>query len=505
MFEVQVSHKAANLFTGSESLDLLWEDQLEALLLFSWPQKHEAGGGVESGISGLLSKYEHDKAVEGEGEAIHDAELKHLRDERRESASGPRTDEPLRRIDALALKLEKQQRRGILNPRCSDWREELAAVEQHYIEDPAEFEHEILSIKIRMMSKEEKAAELQKLALRLYNENITAVPPLVWGSEADHEPDLDEDPNKPRTREEVLLSRLGFVFIAYRADVWFWEAMERLHMFLMTAGLVFIYPDSPAQTAAGAMISFVFLIANLVMRPYCTEELNFLKAMSLFAQFITLFSGIMIGFMESVETVGEADKGLDHAIITVTMVLTNLSVVLIPLLNLIISGEYKSYKRQARTFCNRLRCRGKDTSAQRNCEENFECCSLELPRNSVGSLSCQAELGFVNHAPPEPSHEAPMLRPNITNSARLQDRAASAKYPNYDDFVGALENDLVGALGALDCRETIQSANLDDGSDHPPGMFHGVIDAASAWVSPFQTPRNRVQTHRRREAVEDYP
>lgn len=57
--------------------------------------------------------------------------------------------------------------------------------------------------------------------------------------------------------------------------------------FLMTTLLVFVYAGSPAQLAAGAMITFIFLVINLGYRPYCTASLNSLKTFSLIAQFLT--------------------------------------------------------------------------------------------------------------------------------------------------------------------------------------------------------------------------
>jgi len=57
--------------------------------------------------------------------------------------------------------------------------------------------------------------------------------------------------------------------------------------FLMTTLLVFVYPGSPAQLAAGAMITFIFLVINLGYRPYCTASLNSLKTFCLIAQFLT--------------------------------------------------------------------------------------------------------------------------------------------------------------------------------------------------------------------------
>ena len=33
-------------------------------------------------------------------------------------------------------------------------------------------------------------------------------------------------PHKQATKEELLFFRLGFIFMAYRVDFWYWEAIE---------------------------------------------------------------------------------------------------------------------------------------------------------------------------------------------------------------------------------------------------------------------------------------
>ena len=45
------------------------------------------------------------------------------------------------------------------------------------------------------------------------------------------------------------------------------------------------------------MITFAFLVMNLSYRPYCTDGLNYLQTFSLIAQFLTLFCGILIGYV----------------------------------------------------------------------------------------------------------------------------------------------------------------------------------------------------------------
>ena len=55
--------------------------------------------------------------------------------------------------------------------------------------------------------------------------------------------------------------------------------------------------QGPGQLTTGAMITFAFLVMNLSYRPYCTDGLNYLQTFSLIAQFLTLFCGILIGYV----------------------------------------------------------------------------------------------------------------------------------------------------------------------------------------------------------------
>ena len=45
--------------------------------------------------------------------------------------------------------------------------------------------------------------------------------------------------------------------------------------------LVFLPSDGPAQLATGALITFLFLLLNLLCRPFCTPGLNNLQSFSL--------------------------------------------------------------------------------------------------------------------------------------------------------------------------------------------------------------------------------
>ena len=84
------------------------------------------------------------------------------------------------------------------------------------------------------------------------------------------------------------MNRFGFLFVAYRVNFWWWEAVEMFRKLLMTSVLVFVMPGTTGQLAMGSMITFLFLLLNLFWQPYCSPDLNSLASISLIAQFATL-------------------------------------------------------------------------------------------------------------------------------------------------------------------------------------------------------------------------
>ena len=81
----------------------------------------------------------------------------------------------------------------------------------------------------------------------------------------------------------------------------------------MTCVLVFLQFNGPAQLGTGAMITFVFLVINVVCRPFITTGLNSLQTFSLVSQWLTLFVGIMIGYTDAKDKLEDDGKGYDQA------------------------------------------------------------------------------------------------------------------------------------------------------------------------------------------------
>ena len=109
--------------------------------------------------------------------------------------------------------------------------------------------------------------------------------------------------------------------------------------------LVFLPSDGPAQLATGALITFLFLLLNLLCRPFCTPGLNNLQSFSLISQFLTLFCGILIGYREAMET-SEASTVSDSAereeaiMFGYVIVFINCGTLAFPLASKIMAGKH---------------------------------------------------------------------------------------------------------------------------------------------------------------------
>jgi hypothetical protein len=128
--------------------------------------------------------------------------------------------------------------------------------------------------------------------------------------------------------EQKIIRRLGFIFEAYRVKVWWWESVEMGRKLIMTSLLTFIYPDHPAQLCVGALMTFFFLVVNMLYTPFVTSGLNSLQNKSLIAHFLTLFIGIMITL--TADDVEISQEG--QILLEVFLVSLNLTVLVWPLM-----------------------------------------------------------------------------------------------------------------------------------------------------------------------------
>ena len=270
--------QGANMFTGNETAFFLTDRQLDALILYEWPTK-DAGvseADESSGLGGFLEQMQREqKLIMHSGEVQQDLEYVHKRQERENKMNkGDRSDPQLMMLDELAEELQ------VLHSSCllehyPHWKMDLIEAEDVYIESPEALSLCVSRLRVKKLERTQKQARVQELAQELYATGVTAIPPQIWNEDSG-----SVDPDE----EERILRRLGFIFKAYRADFWWWEATEMTRKFMMTSLLIFVYPDDPAQMAAGAMITFAFLMLNITFQPFCSKNLNSLQSFTMLTQ-----------------------------------------------------------------------------------------------------------------------------------------------------------------------------------------------------------------------------
>ena len=340
---LRTARGAANVFTGTDKPEHLTDKQLDALLLYEWPQQQVGVTDVDSagGLGGFIEQLKKEQSIMivdnlQEEKAQHDRE-----DRRSKIDAGDRSDPQLVELDELEHELSELHQSGALN-HYPEWKIDLLEAENMYVNNPEAATICMSRIRVKKLTYEQKQEEIVKLAHTLCTTGITAIPAQVWNESTEN------------VDEQRIVRRLGFVLVAYRVEYWWWEALEMLRKFLMTSLLIFVYPDDPAQMAAGLFITFCFLLANMTFQPFATPSLNALQSFSMVAQFLTLFVGIMMAFTEKKEQDDTNTTNTDRAVVSILIVLVNGTMVLFPVLQLFMKGNFHDNYQLALSWLDRL-------------------------------------------------------------------------------------------------------------------------------------------------------
>ena len=125
---VRASVDATNLFVGSEELNKLSERQIEALLLYDWPEKYEGLGDVDDfqGLGGLVEQLKKESQQQEEPES-DEGRLREIEERRTHIEEGDRSDKHLIALDNLAEELQDMEDDGLLLEATftPDWRTEV--------------------------------------------------------------------------------------------------------------------------------------------------------------------------------------------------------------------------------------------------------------------------------------------------------------------------------------------------------------------------------------------
>ena len=207
---LRTAREAANVFTGTEDLEHISIRQMDALLLFSWPQKHEGPGdiGENKDLGLFVNQLKSQMNLSADQDQI---EVKAREKRRKAIEKGDRTHPQLQELDELRIELcgiaiQTPSKLGSLG--FLDWEEHLKKAERTYIENPDDVEYELEQIRVKMLSREEKLEKIDLLAKQLAADGITAIPLQVWNCEP-------EDPES-LTPEDKIVRRFSFVLMPYR-------------------------------------------------------------------------------------------------------------------------------------------------------------------------------------------------------------------------------------------------------------------------------------------------
>jgi hypothetical protein len=391
-FEKMMStvRKEANLFTGNENdPNTLNFEQLQALMLVDrWPSRHKGPQdvGESEGLGGanatLLERGKKETVGNSElDDAERDEEIAEREERQRKVNAGDIQDPMLRKIHELEQELQKRKDAGmeiskkleeiqmqlmqedieerkqlyqhqikVLQPQIrisgeylssdNTLSEVITRAKKVYIKNPDEVDACLKRINVEAMTEDELRRSVLELAHRLVADEVLVYPAQVWSNHRDGEEDKDPSP------EQIIISRFGFLIVAYRVDYWWFEGVEMLRKLLITSVLVFIRPGTTGQLSAGAMITFFFLLLGLFWRPFCSSTLNNLNSGTLIAQFLTLFIGIMIVLLD-VMPAGTSQTGgddsLDRVIMSFVVVAVNGVALAWPFLHKVLSGKLGEY------------------------------------------------------------------------------------------------------------------------------------------------------------------
>lgn len=346
---LQTARAAANVFTGNEKAELVTDRQLNALLLYEWPSKEASVSDIDSegGLGGFIAQMHKEQSILMADTKVQEEKTQQDREDRRSQIeAGNRSDPLLVTLDEIAQELRELQKQTGRLDHYHDWAIDLIEAENRYIENPDALELCIARIRVKQLTYEQKQERVAELAHTLCQKGVTAVPPQIWNEILKNSDDLPSD-------EEKIVRRLGFVFKAYRVEYWWWETTEMLRKFLMTSLLIFVYPDDPAQMAAGAMITFIFLLLNMTFQPFCTTSLNSLQSFSMVAQFLTLFAGILLAMTEKQEqevAAATPSSRTDRSIVSFLIILINCTTLVFPVVRLVFNGGLVDYYEQVHFF-----------------------------------------------------------------------------------------------------------------------------------------------------------
>ncbi|XP_031566728.1 uncharacterized protein LOC116301752 isoform X2 [Actinia tenebrosa] len=132
----------------------------------------------------------------------------------------------------------------------------------------------------------------------------------------------------PNKTETPFKAGLSLFYENYKPSCWYWEAVEMIRKLVLISGLTLFGKQSRTQIGLGAIISALFAILYVYLRPIANEFENFLQTVALMAIFLNLGIGVMLKISDD-EMSPSVNKRNDKVGVSVLLILINTAVVAI--------------------------------------------------------------------------------------------------------------------------------------------------------------------------------
>ena len=160
------------------------------------------------------------------------------------------------------------------------------------------------------------------IAYTLEKEGLISVSTLEWDGSLGRE-------------EQVVINRLGFLLNAYSVQSYYWEFIEMARKLILTSFLSVLYQGSTEHLAGSLMTIFLFLLAQMLLKPYLNQGLNVFQRLSLISQWFTVFGGICFKMVDYIDTqYGNEPSGARDVVGTLIFICNVAAAALYPLYRL---------------------------------------------------------------------------------------------------------------------------------------------------------------------------
>jgi len=205
----------------------------------------------------------------------------------------------------------------------------LHKVEQSQEKDDVEGEKQEVVQHVQGLSKTEKMERVLLAGRKMVARGELAVVRPKWG-------------DRTATFEELrVLARLGLLFSDYKVEFWYFEIIEMVRKLILTAGILFLYPGSPQQTAAGLLVTVWSLQLFSLLKPFDSRDGNRAQIFSLFTLSTILFYGLL-----STITRDSIKTSIEDSIVTVFIFVLHIGIFALPVLS-VITFTYHNFRVQS--------------------------------------------------------------------------------------------------------------------------------------------------------------